>query len=66
MRQHSAVLVDGGLGGGVGTVAMSLVMLGARRAGLAPGNSRLRAWRRRYSTPWACAPDHGGHGTCSR
>ncbi len=40
VRQHSAVravrvvLVDGGIGGGVGTVAMSLVMLGARRADL--------------------------------
>jgi len=37
VRQHSAVsevLVDEGIGGGVGTVAMSLVMLGARRAGL--------------------------------
>jgi hypothetical protein len=34
VRQHSAVLVDGGIGGGIGTVVMSLVMRGARRAGL--------------------------------
>jgi len=37
VRRDSAIraaLVDGGSGGGVGTVAMSLVMLGACRAGL--------------------------------
>ena len=37
VRRDSAIraaLVDGGIGGGVGTMAMSLVMLGARRAGL--------------------------------
>ncbi len=37
VRRDSAIraaLVDGGIGGGVGTVVMSLVMLGARRAGL--------------------------------
>jgi hypothetical protein len=37
VRRDSAIraaLVDGGIGGGVGTMVMSLVMLGARRAGL--------------------------------
>ncbi len=34
MRQDIEALADGSIGGGVGTVAMSLVMLGARRAGL--------------------------------
>ncbi len=37
VRRDSAdrdALVDGGIGGGVGTMVMSLVMLGARRAGL--------------------------------
>jgi len=34
VRRESAALVDGAVGGGVGTVAMSLVMLGARRGGL--------------------------------
>jgi len=37
VRRDSAILaalVDGGSGGGVGTMVMSLVMLGARRAGL--------------------------------
>ena len=37
VRRDSAIraaLVDGGIGGGVGTMVMSLVMRGARRAGL--------------------------------
>ncbi len=34
VQQDSEALADGGIGGGVGTVAMSLVMRGARRAGL--------------------------------
>ncbi len=34
VRQDIEALADGSIGGGVGTVAMSLVMLGARRAGL--------------------------------
>ncbi len=34
MRRDSEALADGGIGSGVGTMAMSLVMRGARRAGL--------------------------------
>ena len=34
MRQDSEAFADGSMGGGVGTVVMSLVMRGARRAGL--------------------------------
>jgi len=34
VRLDIEALADGSIGGGVGTVAMSLVMLGARRAGL--------------------------------
>ncbi len=34
LRQGAAACVDGAIGGGLATVAMSLVMLGARRVGL--------------------------------
>jgi len=34
MQRDLKALVDGAIGGGVGTAVMSLVMLGARRAGL--------------------------------
>ncbi len=34
LRQGAAAVVDGAIGGGLATMAMSVVMLGARRVGL--------------------------------